>query len=56
MDELIRIGEQRVAVELPRGRRATGARLLVEDNWKDVLVVLMTLWLVYIPVISSVKR
>jgi hypothetical protein len=32
VDELIRIGEQRVAVELPRGRRATSARLLVEGG------------------------
>ena len=32
VDELIRIGEQRVAVELPRRRRATGARLLVEGG------------------------
>ena len=32
VDELIRIGEFRVSVDLPRGHRATGARLLVEGG------------------------
>jgi len=36
IDELIRIGECRVSVALPKGRRSTGARLLVEGGAAEV--------------------
>ncbi len=36
IDELIRIGEFRVSVALPKGRRSTGARLLVEGGAAEV--------------------
>ncbi len=36
VDELIRAAEQRVTVELPMGRRVSGARLLVGGGKADV--------------------